>query len=68
VVRVGLAVVVLGLAVVVAGLDVVVFGCSGHSSIAGVGGPRIKSQFLLDDESISQFCSSELKIKYSHPL
>jgi len=68
VVLLGLAVVVVGLPVVVAGLDVVVFGCSGHSSIAGVGGPRIKSQFLLDDERISQFFSSELKVKYSHPL
>ena len=35
-------------------------GCSGQSSRAGVGGPRIKSQVLLDDERNWQFSSSAL--------
>ena len=44
-----------------------VLGSLEQSRISGVGGPRIKSHVLLDDERNSQFFSTELWRKYSHP-
>ena len=37
-----------------------VLGCSGHSSMAGVEGPRITEHVLLEDVYNSQFLSSVL--------